>query len=210
MSNYLENLNWRYATKSFDPTKKVSSKDLEKLLESIQLSASSYGLQPYEILVIENIELREKLKAAAYNQTQITDASHLLVFASYTSLNERYVDTYLQNISQTRNVPKEKLSGFLEMLQNTVLKLTPEEQTKWAEKQSYLALGNLLSAAASFRIDTCPMEGFDSLKFDEILGLGDKGITATVIAPIGYRSEKDQTQFAPKVRKSKKQLFHFI
>lgn len=210
MNTYIENLNWRYATKIFDNSKKVSSEDLEKLMDSIQLSASSYGLQPYEVLVIENPEIREKLKPAAWNQSQITDASHLVVFASYTSIGENYINSYLENISTTRKVEMEDLNGFLEMLKNTVLKLTPEEQVLWSSKQSYLALGNLLSAAASYKIDTCPMEGFDAAKFDEILGLKEKGLTATVIAPIGYRSENDKTQHVAKVRKSNNQLFHLI
>lgn len=210
MNTYLENLNWRYATKMFDPSKKVSPQDLEKLLSSIQLTASSYGLQPYEVLVIENEAIREQLKPAAWNQTQITDASHLLVFASFTSLSEEYVQSYLQNISTTREVPLKNLNGFLEMLQNTVLQQASEDQATWAANQTYIAMGNLLSAAASYKIDTCPMEGFDAAKFDEILGLKEKGLTTTVIAPIGYRSELDNTQHAIKVRKSKKQLFHLL
>lgn len=210
MNNYIESLNWRYATKQFDSTKKVLKEDLDKILESIQLSASSYGLQPYEILVIEDPAIREKLKDAAWNQTQITEASHLLVFASYTGIDENYISSYLSNISNTRKIPKENLAGFLEMLKNTVLKLSREEQAEWAAKQAYLALGNFLSAVANFRIDSCPMEGFSTEKFDEILELKDKGLTTTVIAPIGYRSENDKTQHVPKVRKSKKQLFHLI
>lgn len=210
MNNYIESLNWRYATKEFDTTRKVSTEDLDRILESIQLSASSYGLQPYEILVIEDPEVREKLKSAAWNQNQLTEASHVLVFASYTCINEKYISSYLSNISATRKVPKEDLYGFLKMLQNTVLKLSNKEQTAWAAKQAYLAMGNFLSAAANFRIDSCPMEGFEADKFDEILGLKEKGLTTTVIAPIGYRSENDKTQHVPKVRKSKKQLFHLI
>lgn len=210
MDTYIDHLNWRYATKIFDTSRKVASEDLEKLMKSIQLSASSYGLQPYEVIVIDNSELREKLKPAAWNQSQITDASHLIVFASYTSIGVKHINSYLENISSTRKVEMEDLNGFLEMLQNTVLNLSATEQALWSSKQAYLALGNLLSAAASYQIDTCPMEGFDASKFDEILGLKEKGLTATVIAPIGYRSERDQTQHAVKVRKKTEQLFHLI
>lgn len=210
MNEYLNDLNWRYATKIFDPSKKISTDDLENLLRSIQLSASSYGLQPYEVLIVENNEIREKLKPAAWNQSQITEASHLIVFASYLSIDEKYINNYLLNISNTRKIEMDNLDGFLQMLKNTVLKLTPEEQATWASKQAYLAMGNFLSAAANLKIDSCPMEGFDATKFDDILNLKEKGLTTTVIAPIGYRSEKDKTQHAVKVRKSKEELFHLI
>ena len=210
MEHIIDNLKWRYATKLFDSREKVSPEKLETLLAGIQLSASSYGLQPYEVLVIEDQEIREKLKSAAWNQVQITDASHLIVFASYTHLNEQHVESYLNNISRTRALPIENLEGFRSMLENTVLKLSSEKQAIWAAKQAYIALGNFLSAAASLMIDTCPMEGFDAQSFDEILGLKEKGLTAAVIAPIGYRSKNDKMQHVPKVRKSKKQLFQFI
>lgn len=210
MEKYIDNLKWRYATKLFDNTRKVSQEDLEKLLDSIRLSASSYGLQPYEIIVVEDSEIREKLKPAAWNQSQISDASHLIVFAAHTGLEEDYIQTYLENISNTRKIPTGSLSGLKSMLENSVLSWSKTQQAEWAAKQAYIALGNFLSAAASFQIDTCPMEGFDAAKFDEILDLSSKGLTATVIAPIGYRSEEDKTQFAPKVRKSNEQLFHFI
>lgn len=210
MENYIDALNWRYATKIFDSSKKVSPEDLEKLMAGIQLSASSYGLQPYEVFIVEDAEVREKLKSVAWNQSQITDASHLLVFASYTGISEKHVEAYMKIISETRNVPIEELSGFRTMLHNTVLKLSNEDQAIWTAKQAYIALGNLLSAAANLKIDTCPMEGFNAEEFDNILGLKAKGLTTTVIAPIGYRSENDKTQFVPKVRKSKKQLFHLV
>lgn len=210
MEKYIDALNWRYATKVFDNNKKVSPEDLEKLMAGIQLSASSYGLQPYEIFIIEDAEIREKLKSVAWNQSQITDASHLIVFASYTEISEKHIEAYLQTISTIRNVPIEELSGFRTMLHNTILKLNYEDQAIWTAKQAYIALGNLLSAAANMKIDTCPMEGFSAEEFDNLLGLKSKGLTTAVIAPIGYRSENDKTQFVPKVRKSKKQLFHLV
>lgn len=210
MKNYIEDLNWRYATKKFDTSKKVSEEDLEELLEAIQLSASSYGLQPYQILVVKNPELRIKLKAASFNQSQITDASHLLVFANLAEIDKAYVDSYLDNIAETRITKREDLGGFEEMLNNTVLKFSPEEKNQWAVNQTYIALGNLLSAAANFKIDSCPMEGFEADKFDEILGLKEKGLTTAVVATIGYRSEEDKLQHAVKVRKSKKELFNIL
>ncbi|MDT0675820.1 NAD(P)H-dependent oxidoreductase [Autumnicola musiva] len=210
MDTYIENLNWRYATKKFDKKKKIDSENLENILKSIQLSASSYGMQPYEVLVIEDLEVRKQLLPAAWNQSQITDASHLIVFASLTSISEAHVNAYLDNISKIREIHIENLNGFKDMLANTVLKQSAADQKIWAEKQAYIALGNLLSAAANFKTDTCPMEGFDAEKFDEILGLKEKGLSTAVIATIGYRSEEDVAQHAKKVRKNKEQLFHLI
>ena len=207
MKNYIENLNWRYATKQFDANKRISQEELDFLLEAIQLSASSYGLQPYEVIVVDNPEVQEKLKASAWNQSQLTDASHVLVFANMTSVDENYVDAYMKNIADTRNINVEDLSRFKDMIKNTILQLSSEEQSQWAAKQSYIALGNLLSAAANFKIDVCPMEGFDASEFDEILGLKEKNLTAATIATVGFRSAEDQTQFAAKVRKSKEDLF---
>lgn len=210
MNTYIEDLEWRYATKKFDSTKKINSGDLEKLLKSVQLSASSYGMQPYKILVIENPQIKEKLKPAAWGQPQITDSSHLILFANYKTIDEKYVDSYIENISEVRDIAKENLTGLKDKLISSITKLPAEDQNTWAQKQAYLALGNLLSAAASFKIDTCPMEGFDAAKFDEILGLQEKGLTTAVIATVGYRSEEDPAQDAKKVRKSKEQLFELI
>lgn len=209
-STYNDDLNWRYATKKFNPEKEISQEDLNILLESIQLTASSYGLQPYEVIVVKDQATREKLKEVAWNQTQITDASYLLVFANLKSVTENYVHTYLDNIAETRNLSREDLKGMEDMIKNTTLKLPAESQNAWASKQAYIALGNLLSAAANLKIDTCPMEGFDAEKFDEILGLKDRNLTTAVIAPIGYRSEDDQYQHLAKVRKSKSDLIEVI
>ncbi len=209
-NTYNEDLNWRYATKKFDSEKEISKESLNTLLESIQLSASSYGLQPYEVMVVKDEKIREQLKAAAWNQTQITDASYVLVFANLKSVNEAYVDSYLDNIAETRNISREDLKGMEDMIKSTTLQLPADMQNIWAAKQAYIALGNLLSAAASLKIDTCPMEGFDATKFDEILGLGDKNLTTAVIAPIGYRSEEDHYQHLAKVRKSKSDLIEII
>lgn len=206
----LENLKWRYATKQFDATKKISEKNLNRLLDSVQLTASSYGLQPYEVLVISDRETREKLKKAAWNQSQITEASYVFVFANLKSIDKNYVNTYLDNIAKTRKLSREDLKGLEDMVGNTILQLSPEAQNEWAAKQAYIALGNLLTTAASFKIDTCPMEGFDATKFDQILELSEKNLTSAVIATIGYRREEDSLQYQPKVRKSKKDLYHII
>ncbi len=210
MSNYIENLNWRYATKKFDTTKKLSSDDLEKLKEVLQLSASSYGLQPYKFFIIEDTEIRKKLREAAWGQPQVTDASQLIVFANMTDFDESLVDDYIQNVVETRNMDKADLKDYAEMMKSTLMPLSKEKKGFWAAKQAYIALGNLLSAAADFKIDACPMEGFEAEKFNEILGLNSQNLNAAVIATVGYRSKEDDTQHYKKVRKSKNNLFTTI
>ena len=210
MSSIIESLKWRYATKKFDATKKISKKNLETLLEGVQLSASSYGLQPYQIFVIEDSEIREKLKSAAWNQTQLTDASQVVVFANHKSLDEAYVDNYIKNIAETRDMKVEDLQGMADMIKNSTLQMPAEMQNEWAQKQCYLALGFLLNTAAELKIDVCPMEGFSAEEFDTILGLQEKGLHTAVIACVGYRSEEDKYQHAAKVRKSTEDLFNFI
>ncbi len=209
-STYVENLHWRYATKKFNDEKEIEEKDLEKILDSVQLSASSYGLQPYEVLVIKDPEIRKKLRGAAWEQSQITDASHLIVFANFRKIEEGHIDNYLDNIAKTRNKSREELAGMEKMLKNTILSMTEVEQQIWASKQTYIALGNLLSATANFRIDACPMEGFDIDQFDEILTLKEQNLSTSVIATIGYRSEEDVLQYQEKVRKNKEELFHIL
>lgn len=210
MSNYIDSLNWRYATKKFDNSKKISEKDLEVLLEATALSASSYGLQPYEILVIQDAALKSKLQPAAWGQSQITQASHLIVLANKESFGEELVDDYLKNVSETRGIAPEDLTGYADFMKSKLMTLTDGEKAVWTARQAYIALGNLLSAAADMKIDTCPMEGFDSEQFNEILNLKEKGLNAAVLVAIGYRSEEDETQHYKKVRKPKENLITHI
>ncbi|TWR29841.1 NAD(P)H-dependent oxidoreductase [Mucilaginibacter pallidiroseus] len=205
-----DKLNWRYATKKFDSTKKIAADKLSTLLDAIQLSPSSYGLQHYRVIVVENAEVREKLKAAAYNQVQLTDASHVIVFAAETNINEEFVHEYIDHVAETRGVPRESLKGFEDVVVGSVNGRTPEQLLTWAQKQAYIALGILLSAASELEIDNCPMEGFDAAKFDEILGLKEKGLTATVIATVGYRASDDPYAGLVKVRRPKEELFIHI
>jgi len=210
MSTVIEHRTWRYATKKFDATKKVSNEDLETLIEATRLSASSYGLQPYHILVISNQETKEQLKPASWNQSQITDASHIIVFANATDFGEELVDDYVANVSQTRNIPEEGLRGYADFMKSKLIDLPLETKDSWTAKQAYIAFGNLMQAAAELKIDTCPMEGFESEKYNEILGLEDKNLNAAVVLAIGYRSEEDETQHYAKVRKSTEELFTLI
>lgn len=207
MNNYIKQLKWRYATKKFDISKKVSGDDLEQLLEAVQLSASSYGLQPYHVFVISDPEIRKLLKPVCWDQSQIVEASHLIVFTNKTSFSEELVDTYLQNVSQTREIPQDNLKGYGDFMKSKLLALTDEEKARWTSRQTYIALGNLLSAAALLKIDACPMEGFNPEAVNKILRLEEKQLNAAVIAAVGYRSGEDETQHYKKVRRSKKELF---
>lgn len=207
MSKFIENQNWRYATKKFDATKKISATDLEILKEAIRLSSSSYGLQLYKIIIVENPEVRSKLQPASWGQTQIVDASHLIVFANQTNIGETEIDSYIENISQTRNLPIDALSGYGDFMKGAITPLSEEAKNIWTAKQTYLALGNLLNAAAELKIDVTPMEGFDPKQYNEILGLDKLNLNASVVAAVGYRHEEDATQHYKKVRKSNENLF---
>ena len=207
MNQFIENQNWRYATKKFDATQKISPSNLDILKEAVRLTASSLGLQPYKIIVVENPELRAQLQAAAYGQTQVVDASHLFIFASEFKVGESEIDAYLQNIAHTRGTTVEALSGFRSMVENFVYKLDDQTKENWAAKQVYLALGNLLNAAADLRIDATPMEGFDAQVVNTILGLPEKGLHAVALTALGYRHAEDKYQHLIKVRKSQSELF---
>lgn len=207
MSNFIKHQNWRYATKKFDASKKISEHDLEILKEAIRLSSSSYGLQPYKVIIVENPELRAKIQPAAWGQTQITEASHLFIFANMVNLGEKEIDKYIANIAETRGIPAENLAGYGDFMKSKIISLPDNVKDNWTSKQTYLALGNLLNAAAELQIDATPMEGFEAEKVNEILGLNALGLNASLIATVGYRHEEDATQHNVKVRKSKKELF---
>lgn len=207
MNTFIENQNWRYATKKFDATKKIATEDLEILKEAIRLSSSSYGLQPYKVLIVENPELRAKIQPAAWGQSQIVEASHLIIFANETNVDDSTIDSFLQNISETRNTPIEALSGYGDFMKSKISTLDAEVKNAWTAKQTYLALGNLLNAAADLKIDATPMEGFVPAQVNEILGLDKLGLNASLIATLGYRHEEDTTQHYKKVRKSNEELF---
>jgi len=192
-------LNWRYATKRFNPARKIQPPDWRTLEQALVLSPSSYGLQPWRFFVVTDPDVRTKLRGAAWNQLQVTDASHLVVFAIKKDLGPADVDRFLARVSEVRGVPAETLAGYRDMLLGAVNR--PKEQVAaWAARQAYIALGTFLTTAALLEIDACPMEGFDPAKFDEILGLGEQGYTAVVIATAGYRAEDDANARLPKVR----------
>jgi nitroreductase len=207
MNTFIENQNWRYATKKFDTSKRVSDANLQVLKEAMRLSASSYGLQPYKIIFIENPDLRSKLQPAAWGQSQIVDASHLVIFANITNFGDTEIDAAIQNLTTTRGLPAEALKGYGDFMKSKITSLAVEKRDIWTAKQTYLALGNLLNAAAELQIDVTPMEGFEPAQFNEILGLEAMNLNAALVATIGYRHEEDQTQHYIKVRKSNEELF---
>jgi nitroreductase len=207
MSNFITNQNWRYATKKFDATKKISTEDLETLKEAIQLSTSSYGLQPYKVFIVENPELRAKLQPVAWGQSQIVEASHLLIFANITNFGETEIDNYINLMAETRGIAVESVKGYADFMKMKITTLPEEQRNTWTSKQTYLALANLMNAAAELKIDVTPMEGFEPEKVNEILGLPELGLNASLLATIGYRHKEDATQHYKKVRKPKNELF---
>ncbi len=207
MSNFIDNANWRYATKKFDTSKKVSKEDFETLKEAIRLSASSYGLQPYKVFIIESPEIRAKIQPVAWGQSQIVEASHLVVFANITNFGDAEIDAYAKNLSETRGIPAENVKGYVDFVKSKITTLPLEIKNNWTSKQTYLALGNLLNAASELKIDVTPMEGFEPEAVNKILGFDKLGLNASLLATIGYRHEDDATQHYAKVRKSNEELF---
>jgi len=206
MNEIIDALNWRYATKKFDTTKKLNQDDMDILLEALRLSPSSFGLQPWKFIQVKNPETRMQLQENSRGQPQVTEASDLLVIAVKTNVQESDVDEYLQSIVDTQGVSIDNLDGLKNMLIGTIGARTPEQLKGWNQKQAYIAMGVLLTVCASMKIDACPMEGFDPVKYDEMLGLDKLWLTATLVIPVGYRSEDDKYANAPKVRFSKEKL----
>ena len=207
--NLIDNLNWRYATKKMTG-EPISQEALNNILEATRLSASSYGLQPYNIIVVSNPETKQQLLPAAYGQTQITDSSHLLVFSIWQNISDKQVGHYINDIAATRGIPAEALKGFSDTILGTVKNLSTEQQQTWASKQAYIALGTALIAAAEQQVDATPMEGFMPEAFDTILGLKEKGLKSVVVLALGVRSEEDELAGALKVRRAKDSIYSFV
>lgn len=202
----IENLNWRYATKSFDTSKKVSEGDLEEIIEVFRLTPSSFWLEPWKLIIVENSETREKLQAHSWNQSQITQASHLLVFARVKNIDDNYIDNFLNNNSKITWATREQLSGYENMMKWYFSNMTLESKTSWARDQVFLALWNVMNFLAQKQIDSCAIWGFDPSKYDEILELDKLGLASVVVLPIWYRSSYDKNALRPKVRFSKDEI----
>ncbi len=205
----IKNLNWRYATKAFDTSKKISQADLDELLEALRLAPSSFGLQPWKFIVVSDPKIRSQLREAAWGQKQVTDASHLVVLCVQNTVDEAFTKKYIASMAKTRNVTQESLKGFEDYILNFMKNLPPEQIFEWSKRQVYIALGFLLFACAQKKIDACPMEGFEPDKFDKILGLEKEGLHSLAMCAIGYRNEADEYAHAKKSRFDKKEVFIF-
>jgi nitroreductase len=199
--NIIEAMKNRYATKKFDAGKKISQEDLDTILDSINLSPTSYGLQLFKVYRVTDPELRKQLTPASWGQSQIEDASELLIFANRSSYDAADIDEYMDRISAERSVPKENLAGYGDFMKSKLSEMPDSHFDVWTSRQPYIALGNAMTVAATLGIDSCPIEGFESEKYSEILNLGDSGFKPVVVMALGYRSEEDATQHAPKVRR---------
>jgi nitroreductase / dihydropteridine reductase len=197
-------LSWRYATQKYDSTKKISDADMQEILEAINSAPTSYGLQPFKLIHVKSPELRVQLRAAAFDQSPLTDASDVIVFTVNRNVEEQHIDSYMQRIVEVRDVERERLSRFQQNIAGTLSKLSSEELIAWNTKQAYIGLGFGLIMAAHLGIDSTPMEGFQKEKYDEILGLTDDH--SVLVLTFGYRSDEDHTQHHKKVRKTLEQL----
>jgi nitroreductase len=200
-SQLLDALNWRYATKTFDATKKIPEATWKALEETLVLSPSSFGLQPYRFLTVKDPAVRAQLKPHSWNQTQVVDASHYIVLAGRTAMTEAEIDLYLDRVVQVRGIPRESLDGYRGMIYGSLLSPGAESRIPhWACNQAYIALGNLMTSAALLGIDTCAIEGFVPAEYDAILGLKEQGYASVVCCALGYRSTEDKYAGLGKVR----------
>lgn len=209
-SEIIKELTWRYATKKFDPSKKITSSDLNTLLNVLRYTPSSYGMQPLKFLVITNPDIRLQLQKASFNQSQVSEASHLIVICAQIETSPNHIDEMTELMSTTRSIEIEKLQGFNNYVKGALKNLSGQEMLLWNSKQAYIALGMFLSNCARLRIDSTPMEGFEPDKYDEILSLTQKGLKAVLVCPIGYRSEEDHYSRLEKVRKPLETLVEFV
>lgn len=206
-TNLIEALEWRYATKKMNGNE-IPKEKLDTILEAIRLAPSSFGFTPYSVVVVQDKELQAKLLPLCYNQSQIVDASALLIFAPWKNITEEQVDVYMKEIAETRNIPVESLNDFANAIKGKINHSSNEDLHTWASKQAYIALGFGLAAAALEKIDSTPMEGFNPAGVNELLGFNEKGLQAACILALGYRDvEKDYLVNATKVRRKKEALF---
>jgi nitroreductase len=207
----IEKLQWRYATKKMDTTKIVSSEKVDHILEAVRLTASSSGLQPYEVFVITNKDIRQKIREVANNQSQITDCSHLLVFAAWDNYTAERINAAFDMTETIRNFKSESGTAYRLMLLNTYPARDAEVNFTHAAKQAYIGLGTALIAAADQQVDCTPMEGFNPLAVDEVLDLHAKGLRSVVMLPLGYRkADEDWLMNLKKVRRPKEQFITWI
>ena len=197
----LDALNWRYATKRFDPTKKIPADTWAALEQALILTPTSYGLQPYRFIVMTDPTKRAELLAHSWNQRQVIDCSHYVVLTARTKMTEADVDRLIQRTADVRNVPVESLSAYRGMMLGDVVHGSRGKTAhEWATRQAYIALGNLMTGAAILGVDACPMEGLVPSEYDRVLDLNGSGYATVVACALGYRAADDKYATAPKVR----------
>lgn len=202
-------LGWRYAVQHFDPARKVGESDLKTILESGRLSPSSFGLEPWKFIVVENPEVRERLKAAAYGQSKVTEASHLVVIARRTDTRENIIRERLERTAKIQNQDIASLDGLKTMLEGVIASRDDTALDMWNSRQVYIALGMMMETASLLGVDNAAMEGFDPKAVDEILGLSEKSLTSTVLLSLGYRGA-DSSADRPKVRRAFDEVIAFV
>ncbi|WP_224995818.1 NAD(P)H-dependent oxidoreductase [Cesiribacter sp. SM1] len=203
----LKSLEWRYASKRMNG-EQVPQEKVDRILEAIRLAPSSMGMQPYTVLVIEDQELKKQIQPIAYNQPQIVESSHLLVFTAWANVTPEHIEEYINYTAKVRSMPVEKLNDFKSSLLNMAKNRTAEENFQWSARQAYIAFGTALVAAASEKVDATPMEGFNNAALDELLRLEEKGLKSVTLLPLGYRdADQDWLAKLPKVRREKDKLF---
>lgn len=200
-SNIIAQLQWRYACKKFDSDKKLSAQKLQVLKESFNLTATSYGLQPLKMVVVGDQAIKEQLVSVSMNQKQVKDASHVLVICIEKEIPSHYIRSYFNRVEEIRQTPRTILNPYEKYLLESFAEKSPEELTRWMTKQAYLALGNLLTVCAVEGIDSCPMEGFEPEKYDDILNLEAKGLKSVLVLPVGYRHKDDFFSDLKKIRR---------
>lgn len=208
--NVIDHYKWRYATKKFDTKKKISNSNIELIKESISLAPTSYGLQLFKVIIVEKKEIKDDLKKASFNQSQISDASHIFIFCNSTKIVENDIDTYIKNKAAIQNKTISEISGYGDFLKDTLLKKEHNKISTWTANQVYIALSHLMTFCPSLGIDSCPIEGFETSKYNEILKLNNRNLNSTVVAAVGYRSNKDSSQYEKKIRKSNDELFETL
>jgi nitroreductase len=207
MSDLLQDLQWRYATKKMDPSKAVPQEKVDRIVEAVRLTASSSGLQPYEVFVVTNPELRAQIKPHAWNQGQVTDCSHLLVFAAWDNYTVERINHMFDLVNTVRGFKNEGWEAYRQQILNTYPQRDAETNYQHAARQAYIGVGTALIAAAQEKVDSVPMEGFDPAKVDEILGLSARGLRSVVILPLGYRADEgDWLQNLEKVRRPQEEF----
>ena len=201
MNNILDALEWRYAVKKFDDKASLTEQQILEVKKVFNLSASSYGLQPYKMIVVQNPELKEKLVPASFGQQQISQSAAILVFAVRTDFGMDYIDQFFKDMSAKRQIPLENLEGYKNFMKGSFANKSEDEISSWATKQVYLTMGHMLASLAALQIDACPMEGLDPQAYDKILDLDAKQLKTIIAMPIGVRAPDDASATALKVRK---------